>query len=283
MELPSMNFNHCIVKVIADGQAWYLELTQPDLPFGSLPNNDIKAFALEIPFAKNSNGPAKPFLLDPANRLGDFRQEHTNVEIKGRDLMIETACIRSGTIANDTRSAYKELPQAKRLEEMQGILAKKFSNPLNIKALSFGDLNKPQDTVQYKVRYAVKNEIIEIGELNTFKIPFHNIFINADAFPEETRVHPVNYWEYEDTDQYLETITVQIPNGKSITELPKNVDLSFEGIHYTLKYTQSAPGTLQVVREIVTKRDSIPAEKFEAFRVFTEGVISAETRWVAFK
>lgn len=283
MELPSMDFNHCIVKVMADGQAWYLELTDPELPFGALNNGDIKSFALEIPFGKSNNIQNKPFLLDPANRVRDYRHERSTVEIKGRELIVETEAARAGAVASQTRGNYKDLSQVKRMEDMQASLAKKYTNTLTVKDLSFGDFSRLIDTIQYKVRYNVKNEVMEIGELNTFKIPFFNVFFNSDAFPEEKRVHPVNYWEYEDTDQYAEVINIQIPNGKTITDVPKDVSLQFDEIKYSLKYKQTGPGTLKVVREISTKRDIIPAERYEAFREFAESIINAETRWIAYK
>lgn len=283
MVLPSMNFNHCIVKVIADGKTWYLELTMPELPFGGLPANDIKAFALEIPYGTNRPAQAKPFLLDPANRVPDFRTEQSKVEIKGRDISVETEAWRGGAIAGDKRGQYKDLSSAKRIEEMQGSLGGKFSNPLTVKELVFNDLTQPLDTLQYKVRYTVKNEVMEIGSLQTFKIPFFNLFIRADAFQEETRVHPFLFWSYEDTDRYLEKIEVNLQAGKSFSEVPKDVTLNYGDMKYSLTFKQTAPGTLQVTRDVTTVRDIIPADQYETFRTFTEAVVAAETRWVTFK
>ncbi|WP_256013661.1 transglutaminase-like domain-containing protein [Desertivirga xinjiangensis] len=37
--LPGMDFNHCIVKANLDNKDYYLELTDSELPFASLPNN----------------------------------------------------------------------------------------------------------------------------------------------------------------------------------------------------------------------------------------------------
>lgn len=282
MVLPSMEFNHCIVKVVADGKPWYLELTNPELPFGSLGNSDYKAIALEIPFEEKV-ADNKPFKLDPANRLKDYRREKTQIEIKGRELVINTNGIRGGAVTADMRNTYKTLSPTKRVEEMQNRLAKSFNNTLSVKSLNFGDLNALQDTVHFSVRYSVKNEVAEIGQLNTFKVPFYATSFNADAFPDEERHMPLNYWEYEDADHYLEEITVQLPEGKSFSDVPKDVSLAFGKLKYDLKYKQSAPGTLLVTREIVTERHTIPASEYAKFREFTEQAIQAETRWIAFK
>ncbi|MBL7809327.1 MAG: DUF3857 domain-containing protein, partial [Saprospiraceae bacterium] len=283
MMLPSIDFNHCIVKVKADGQFWYLELTNPDLVFGSLPTTDIQAFALEIPYGPDRPVKAEPFALNPSNRVKDFRTEITKMEIKGRDLWAETESLSGGRICGAVRGQFKDLQPAKRTESMQTRMAKLFSNPLTVKELTFKDFGVNTDTMQYKIKYNVKNEVMQIGEMQTLKIPFFNVFFNADAFPEEDRVHPLNYWEYEDTDRYAETLQLTIPAGKQFTEVPKDVQLNFGVMTYSLKYTQPQAGVLQVSREIQTSRDVIPANQYNAFRTFVEAVIAAETRWVAFK
>lgn len=49
MILPSVEFNHCIVLAKLDGKGQYLELTDNNLSFGSLPNNLNGALSLLIP------------------------------------------------------------------------------------------------------------------------------------------------------------------------------------------------------------------------------------------
>ncbi|HEV2354424.1 MAG TPA: DUF3857 domain-containing protein, partial [Puia sp.] len=49
MELPSLEFNHCMVKTWIGGQAYFLELTDNHMPFACLPGSDIHASCLVIP------------------------------------------------------------------------------------------------------------------------------------------------------------------------------------------------------------------------------------------
>lgn len=283
MELPSMEFNHCIVKVTADGQIWYLELTDPDLPFGSLADGDLGAVALEIPFGDAKASGAKPFILDPSNRTLDKRQERTVVEIKGRDFQITTEAVRCGALTSHLRSNYKNLPQAKRVEDMQGTLAKYFTNQLTVKELYFGDLNEVKDTLHYTVRYNVKNEVAEIGQFTTFKIPFYDVVFNVNSFPEEERVHPVCFWKYEDSDRYEEEVIVKLPEGKTFQDIPKDVDLSFGDMKYNLKYAQKGPGEMQVLRTFTPGRKEVPAAEYDKMRAFVEEIVHAETRWITMK
>lgn len=281
--LPSIDFNHCIVKVKADGQIWFLELTDADLVFGSLPTMDIHAFALEIPFGSNRPKDVQPFFLEPTNRVKDFRTETTKIEIKGRELLTETDSYTGGRIAGGIRGQYKDLPVIKRSETMQGRMARLFTNPLTIKELVFDDFDKASDTMHFKVKSSVKNEVMQIGDMQTIKVPFFNVFFAADAFNDEERTHPIKYWDYEDTDQYTETVTIKVPEGKQFSEIPKDINLSFGEMKYALKYKQTQPGVLEVKRDIQTVRNVIPPDQYANFRNFVDAVIAAETRWVAFK
>lgn len=283
MELPSTEFNHCIVKVMVDNVPYFLELTNPELPFGCLPNNDINAFVLEIPFGKNDVVKTVPYLLNPDNRCQDVYTENTQIEVVGRDLVVNVNAVYRGVNASDIRNQYKDLPGDKQIENMQQRLAKKFTNTVAIKKLLFGELNTIQDSIQYQVQYAVKKEITEIGGFNTFKIPFFDVFINADAFPEETRTQSLCFWKYENSDLYREEITIAIPSGKNFTEIPKDIELSFHKMTYKLIYQQLSQGTLKVVRTIVPAREEFPVAEYPDFRTFMDEVITAETRWVAYK
>lgn len=282
MALPSMAFNHCIAKVTADGQVWYLELTNPHLPFGALPNSDYKALAFDIPFEGTIKG-NKPYQLDPPNRLKDERFANTTIEFNERNMIVTVQGTRRGAPAELMRDSYEGEPKQKQTETMQEALAPRFSNTLSILAVNFGDLGALNDTLQFKVQYQVKNEVAEIGSLGTFKIPFYDIFFRADAFPDNPRTLPVSYWEYEDADQYKEEILVRLPIGKSFVEIPKDVSLSFGGMTYQLRYVQIKGEGLRVIREIHVKRDNISAADYPKFREFAEAVVNAETRLVGFR
>ena len=282
LPLPAVDFNHCIVKVNAGGQVWYLELTDANLPFGSLPNSDIRGLALEIPY--NGAG-AKPgiFQLHPDNRTPDYRRQTVQIAIKNRDLAISVNTTLSGALTGNLRETYATLNREKQIEEIQKPLGGRFANPVTVKDVAFGALDQLHDTIQFHVQYNVRNEIIEIGDLKTFRVPFYYIFLKPDAFQEETRNFPINYWEYEDADEYREEVSIDAPAGKQFTEIPKDVALTFGGTQYSLTYKKNSATSLSVVRHIKINRSNIPAGDYAAFRTFVDEVVGAENRYVAFK
>ncbi len=282
MVLPSVEFNHCIVKVVADGKTWYLELTDEHLPFGCLPNHDLQALALEIPFGQQTTD-AKLFHLDPPNRVRDVRAQVAEVNVEKRDLSIRSNGTRSGTPTVFLRDKYQSLSKQKRIEEMQNAIANDFTNPVTVKNVEFGNLEQLNDTLQYEVQYQVKNEVLEIGDLKSFKVPYYFVFLKADAFSEEKRTHPVSYWRYEDCDAYHEDLTIHLPAGKQFSEVPKDVSLSFNGTTYSIHFEKKSADTLRVVRDIRINRADVPTKDWPALREFVEAVVTAETKYVAFK
>mgnify|MGYP000608831952 CR=1 FL=1 len=282
LPLPSVDFNHCIVKVIVDGQAWYLELTNANLPFGSLPNYDLGSVALEIPF--NGTGAKQGiFQLYPDNRTRDYRHLAMDIAVVNQDLSISVNPTISGAPTRGLRENYGTLNREKQIEGIQESLGGYFTNPVTVKNVSFGALNELRDTLQYHAQFNVRNEVIEIGEIQTFRVPFYYTFLKADVFQELTRNFPINFWEYKDTDECLEVISIKVPEGRQITEVPKDVTLRFEGIEYSLTYTKKSPTSLHVVRHIKTSRSNIQAKDYAEFRIFVDKVLAAENKYIAFK
>ncbi len=280
--LPSMEFNHCIVKVMADGKPWYLELTDPNLSFASLPNSDLKSTALEIPF-NDEKLVTKPFALNPQNRSKDFRGSKINVVVKNRDLQISTTCIRGGNLSSIVRNSYQNLTKAKKIEKIQTSIGGDFTNPVTVKDVNFDSLETLVDTLNFTVKYNVKNEVIEVGDLSTMKVPYYNLFIKADAFQEETRTQPLNYWQYEDCDHYHEDITLNLPDGKQFTDVPKTVNLSYNGTQYSLKFEKKSASMIQVTRDIQVNRSNISVAEYPNFRKFMDDILAAEAKYIAFK
>ncbi|MBI1225468.1 MAG: DUF3857 domain-containing protein [Bacteroidetes bacterium] len=282
MPLPAVEFNHCIAKVTINNQPWYLELTDRNMPFGSLPSTDIGAQALEIPY--NEPGlKSNLFRLEPNNRILDFRHQKSEVNIKNRDLEVAVKTVNSGNGAASLRANYSTLVKDKQLEELQRSIGRKFTNPVSVKEVSFGNFESSADTLNYNTTYAVKNEVIEIGDLKTFKVPYFYTFLEANDFALEQRNFPINYWNYENKDEYLEDLTINLPEGLEFTEVPKDIALNFKGTTYNIKFEKMNPRKIRVVRNIKIKRDVIPAADYPAFKQFLEDALAAESKYLAFK
>lgn len=282
MVLPSIEFNHCIAKAMLDGKEYYIELTDNYLPFASLPNNLNHALVLEIP-SKNMGTTNGLQSLVAANRTKDVMKRNLEIKIDGTDLKVNVKTIRKGASSASTRSTYLNLDKDKQIEEMHRSISGDFKNTVKVNDISFKYLSELRDSVEYEYAYTVKDEVSEIGSLNTFKINFPDVIASLDKFSVDKKEYPINYIAYEDVDAYETVVTILAPAGKKFVEIPMNQFYTFGNMKYSLQYSLMLPGKLVVTRKFYPVRENISADKYPALKDFFEKIIKAEKKFIAFK
>lgn len=280
--LPGVEFDHCIVKTTLDNKEYYIELTDNYLPFASLPNNLIGSVILEIP-SKNVSGNDELKLLSPVNRTKDAVKRIMDIKPGETDLAIAVKTIKYGSLSSGVRSGYLNLDNDKQKQGMEESIASSYKNNVKIDQISFGGLDKLDDSVTYNYNYTVKNEISEIGSLQTFRITYPDIVASLDKFSSDTRISPVEYWSYEDADAYETIVNISAPAGKKFIELPASETLSFKDIKFTIQYTLKAPDQLVVTRKFTSSRQNIAPSDYTAFKTFFEKIVRAEQKFIAYK
>lgn len=281
--LPSVEFNHCIAKAVLDKKSYYIELTDNYLPFASLPNNLNGAIALEIP-SKTLNEKATLIKLKSGNRTRDIIKRIINIQPKENDLELQVTTIMNGAFSSGVRYKYRNLENDKQKQELEKVLAGNYKNNVRLEKVTFTNLDKLNDSVEYSYNYRVKNEIAEIGSMKTFKIVYPDIIASLDFFSSDTRKYPIEYWNYENADSYETTISISVPEGKKFVELPKSETLSFRDMKYVIQYTLKAPGKLAITRKFINDRvQQILPQDYEAFKTFFEKIVKAEQKFIAYK
>lgn len=278
--LPSTDFNHCIAKAILDQKEYYIELTDNYLPFLSLPNNLINAQILDIPKASESSILKS---LSPTTKSKDIAKRLIYMKPVGNDLEINIKAVKYGHLSSQTRSSYLNLTYEKQLKDMEESVAGSYKNNVEMDTVVLQGLEVLSDSVQYQYTYKVKDEVMEIGDLQTFKIVYPDVIAALSKFPAITRTFPINYNEYEDTDIYDITVYVEIPKDKKITSLPQNENLTFNKMSYTLNYTLIDNTHLVVKRKFVSNRNLIPIADYNSLKAFMEKIVKAEQKMIAFQ
>ena len=280
--LPSVEFNHCIARAMLDNKSYYIELTDNYLPFASLPNNLNGALILEIP-SKNITEKTELQLLTAANRTKDIIKRVMDIKPNESDLNINIKTIKYGNPSSEVRNAYINLDNEKQIQDMEESVANGYKNNVKIEKVTFTDLDKLNDSVVYTYSYKVKNEISEIGSLQTFRVSYPDIVASLDKFSSDTRKYPVEYWSYEDADAYETIVNITAPTGKKFVELPGSETLNFKDTRYTIQYTLKAPDKLTITRKFTNGRQNIPAEDYAAFKSFFEKIVKLEQKFIAYK
>ena len=285
LPLPALMFNHCIVKANIDEKTYYLELTDPYLPFGALPWSVDRSSILNIPFPlANENQPENKLetLITVPNKNLEYRTK--NVKIENSNLICDVKTLKTGYVGAVMRGKLINENEEKRKEYMTDAIARDYKNPISVLSLEFENIDKVTDSLHYTYKYSVKNEIAEIGALKVLKVPYSIRHGRIDVFTEETRNSPIDYSFFEDTDEYVEEITIQTPAGTSLVDIPKDMTINSDFIKFEVKFVKVNPQTLKVIRKIKNDRNIIIATKdYQKFRnIFTE-INNLENKYITYK
>ncbi|WP_315820346.1 DUF3857 and transglutaminase domain-containing protein [Paraflavitalea speifideaquila] len=283
MAMPSVEFNHCIVKTTLDGKEYFLELTDNDLPFASLPSNLYKAAYLVIPEKSSDTAGAQLKYLYTTNRIKDRVRRNIGVVIEGNDIKMSIKAVKTGSLSSGLRSDFGKLTNEKQKEEMEKSVSSWYKNPVKLTSISFTGLESLSDSVSFECKYKVTNEVTEVGDMGMIKIPFGDIIASIDNLTEDERKFPIEYWSYEDTDEYETTITVTAPTSKQFVEIPKNESCTFNGSTYSLQFVKKSNTQLEITRRAKIQRDDVLPADYAALKMFFNKIIKAESKYIAFK
>lgn len=280
LDLPSIEFNHCIAKVDLNGKSHYLELTSNFLPFGSLYSNMLNSRILEIKDEKNKQ-PVVLGYLNPTVRKPNNIVRQTNISIKDKTLEVSETNYNTASMAAVNKSRYRHMSSKERDKYMLDGLRSYHANS-SLSKLEFFGLEGTADTVRSNIDYKLQDVITQVGGMSLFSLPWSSKATASDYVVNEDRSFPIDLSKlvYADTDR--ETITVVIPANKALVEVPKTVNFSCAYAEYTLS-CKVVNKTLQFTRELKYKGNIIPSEKVQEFSAFYKKVIEADARQVAFK
>jgi hypothetical protein len=296
MELPSLEFNHCIVKTWIDGKAYFLELTDNNLPFASLPTSLMHATCLVIPTGEAATagdtavtgnvtaaGNAKLEFVESPLRPRDKSSRRIDLHVEGSNLKMGVDVCRTGALVSSIRDDFAELSTEKRLEKMQDMVSGDFKNAVKVDSVSFKGLKESGDSAGYSYHATVDNEVVEVGEMHMIKIPFTDVIATVDDFSKDDRQFPVEYWRYENADEYDTRITIEAPVGRHFIELPKSETYTFRNSTYSLQYIPSGTRKLTIIRKVTLQRDDVMPAEYKAMKEFFGKIVKAESKYIVYK
>ncbi len=283
MALPSVEFNHCIVKCWLEGDPYYIELTDSDLPFASLPSSLYQATCLVIPSGSRDTISVDLARIEATTRTKEKLKRKVIISIAGNDINLKASVTKTGRLTSSPRNQFATLSAEKQKEEMEKNISGRYKNPVKVSSVSFSGLDEKTDSVSYSCDYTIQNEVSELGDIQMIRIPFEDMVATIDNFSLNQRRFPIEYWKYEDVDEYETTIDITAPNGTHFIEVPKNEKFVFTGGTYILQYIRQSPGRLTIVRKASLKRDNIPAGGYAGMKDFLNKIVKAESKYIAFK
>ncbi len=282
MVLPSINFNHCIAKVMADSKEYFLELTWKNLPFAGSSFGLQNALSLDIPSdvkaINNSNIKHLNQNLKPNNIY-----RITDINIEGNNITIVKKNIKTGAHAAGMRDTYRDITKEEQEKTLFSAMGNEYKGQGKLVSFAFKGLDYPSDSVLYDSKLQVKNAITSVGNLKIFPMYWTDADYNVDYLSEDTRNFNLDYYERNYTDFDKEVMTVTIPVGKTFSEMPSSKTLSFEDyMDYSINY--EVKGNVMIAtREFKLKKGIITKEKYSKFKDFFNQITEEDSKQIGYK
>ncbi len=282
LNLPSIDFNHCIAQLQTGGKNYIIELTDQKLSFAALPKEDLNTNALFIP-REGDSAATQLMKLNSPSRVRNLIVRETDLKFENNDIIFTRKTIKTGVLASGVRNDFADEGKDKQEKEMTQAVAGDFTNPAKLLNLNFKDLKTLSDSVEYSYSFQVKNELNEVIGIKIFRIPWSEGVRTSDFLSLETRKYPLLMWRMQSAESFKETINIELPAGKVLAEQPKSVNITSDFADYTLTYNTSVAGKVKATREIKFKRDIVNADEYPKFREFYNQVAAADSKQIGFK
>lgn len=281
--LPSQDFNHCIAKVYIDGNPQYLELTDNNLPYKSIPNSLENATALEIPNKWVTKVKSGVYKLE--NITHDPTIIESNVEYvlgeQSHEMRIES--ILKGNLNTYYAGVFKEknpeVIKTKIIESLQRRLTEDFKLD-SIYGIEY-DLRSP--VIKFVCDLKIKEKIDEIGSMKVLSIPSVSRAYETSIISEDDRKFPIDYLLYENVDEYISNYILRIGKNESFVEVPKSVTLKFKRHSFKIGYNLTKNNELRVNIHATPSKERIQPEDYKEFKTYVKSVIDAKTQLIGYK
>jgi hypothetical protein len=278
--LPSFDFDHAIAKANLDGKEYYIELTSSYFPFAALGEDLIKAIILDVNNDSSIN--VIPQALYTNTRQANNIYREATVFFNGENMTNSISTQRTGTMAANIRSYYRDLGKEDRERKFTKSLTTDYSNT-KLLALNFNStLNDCSDTLNYDCSFMAPKVFTKINDLSIVKLPLTEKLAPMQFLSLEERIYPIEAWEYSTCDTLIEKLNVVFPENKKLAEVPKSVHYSCNQCDYTLTF-QVQSNELNVIRKMVYKIDYVPVSDYSAYRSFIESVVNSDNQQIGFK
>ncbi len=279
LPLPEIGFNHAIAKITMDGEDYYIELTSDNLPFAGGLSSVKQVFTLEIPLDREMVIDAK--IIDPPTRVPNDLIRKSVVTFEDETMRVEKESWRTGVEAAFYRDRYKELGSERRHQRMQESITRLYPN-IRLTSFEFDEsLDDLSDTLYYTHSYEVPNIFTEVGRMQIFELPWGDKFESPTFMATDDRVFPIELWIYLDVEKYNEVLYIEVPEGKRLADLPRNISLSCHNAEYSLTFKREG-NRVVAERTLVIKVDRVMPEHYAEFKTFLGDVVRSDRQQIGF-
>lgn len=283
IQLPSIDFNHCIVKIDLPDGILYQELTDSDLPFGAIPANLINAQALVIPNNSAENeGKSLIHIPNQAKILNQLKRK-TQLQVQADQVIGSTTIEAIGERASEYRHHFNRFNKQETQNEVLSMLNDAFKNELKLKKYDIQHIDNRNNNFVLSSDFSVADETVNIGGMKAVKVPFFDHIFTASVFTDETREYPIFYWAYEPTNMYETEVIIEIPAGSKFVDVPTSVAINNAFMQYEIKAQTLSDNKMKITRKAIINTQTLKATAYADFKNCVRDILKAEDMFIAYK
>ena len=280
--LPTIEFNHCIARLEIDNKIYYLELTDKMLPFKAALTIDLNSNILPIPYDQEPFGD-KLLSLEMPLRPKNLVKREDKITLNNKDMQVERHSVHYAANASYMRDTYRDLGAEEQLKKITQAVASDFSVPIKVTNPKFKNLDNLNDSIIYDCNVEIKNSLQDVAGMKILQLPWIDKISSLEVVASDTRQYPLELWQFKTEDQNTQKLTIQLPQGKSFVEIPKDISLECANAKYTLTFDSHIPGKLVVARSFTRKSELVSTQEYPKFKEFINLVSEADNKQYAIK
>jgi hypothetical protein len=109
-----------------------------------------------------------------------------------------------------------------------------------------------------------------------FDIPFIDKAYSRDIISSESRNYDICYYNYEIYDAYDTEIILNIPDGKTFSDVPENKKLSFKGHTFEIQFELLTKNLFESYSKSEHLWETITTKEYPEYKKYVEQVIEEE-------
>jgi hypothetical protein len=192
------------------------------------------------------------------------------------------------TIQGANKSYYNELfsdattddVRKKKIEEDYNAKLKKVISLQSSKLIKNEMYDKD---ITFETQFTVTERNQTVGNLKITDVPFLDKVYTRDIIALESRKYDIDYFSYENSDEYQSEVILNVTADKKITEIPESKTFTFKGHKYQITFELVTPNSLKITRKVTLNWDKITTIDYLDYKKYVDDVIAAEEQIVGFK
>ena len=283
LKMPSINFNHVIIKIELGDTTLFQELTNEKLEFGAIPSNDRNAQALVIPNSKDDTTGTKLIHLPTKSLINTVVKRTSTIKVDDNNLFVNTTLDVVGSEAAYYKQEYSGLNDEELHDKVKSSVNKDFEGNLQLDTFIVKNADNRDSNFIETCNFKVKGEVKTIGGLSAVKPPFFEKIFTVDVFTKDDRSYPILYWQYEPNNYYETKTILELPKTAKLEELPKNTIIKNNFIDYNLTIQKLQDNKICITRIVKINNATLPASAYKEFKETMQQILKAEDMYIGYK